>query len=100
MWHFLPDVPNHQRIINVDKSCWRVHRDGLQTWAPTGSQNIQASCNGYEKDSFTVVTGITAARTKLTLTLIATGKTHIVEENHFGGWPGCKVCTMMAIRFG
>jgi hypothetical protein len=72
--HLLRDVPNHQRIINVDESCWYVHPDGLQTCASTRSQNIQAFCNGDEKDSFTVVAAITAARTKLLLTLMATGK--------------------------
>jgi hypothetical protein len=120
--HLLRDVPNHRRIINVDESCWRVHPDGLQTWEPTESQNIQTFCNGDEKYSFTVITAITAARTKLALALIATGKTNIVENNHFSdigyhltnhsesgwtttdifsaGWPDCKLCTMRAIRFG
>jgi hypothetical protein len=82
--HVLRDIPNHQRIINMDESCWRVHPDSLQPWAPTGSQNIQSFCNRDEKDSFTVIAAITAARTKMLLTLIATDKTHIVEENHFG----------------
>jgi hypothetical protein len=27
----LVDVPNHERIVNVDESCWRVHPDGLGT---------------------------------------------------------------------
>jgi hypothetical protein len=80
----LLNILNHQRIISVDESCWCVHPDGLQTWAPTKSQNIQAFCHGDEKDSFTIVATITAARTELPLTLIATRKTHIVEENHFG----------------
>jgi hypothetical protein len=38
----------------------------------------------FEKDSFTIVAAITVACTKLLFTLIATGKTHIVEENPFG----------------
>jgi hypothetical protein len=83
--HLLSNVPNHQLIINVDEPCWRVHPDGLQTLAPTGSQVIQAFCNGDEKDSFTVAAAITVARAKLPLTLIAAGKSHVVEENHVGG---------------
>jgi hypothetical protein len=51
---------------------------------PRGVKNIQGFCNGDEKDSLTVVAALAAARIKLPLTLIATGKTHIVEENHFG----------------
>jgi hypothetical protein len=78
------DVADHQRIINVDELCWWVHPDGLQTWAATGSENIHLVIHGSEKDSFTVVAAITAARTKLPLTLIASGKTASVEANHFG----------------
>jgi hypothetical protein len=108
--------------MNMDESCWCIHPGGRQTWPPTGSQNIQAFCNGGEKDSFIVVAAITAGRAKLPLTLIATRKIHTVEENHFGdiaiteltiqspagqpltlfsgGSPGCEMCTMMVIRFG
>jgi hypothetical protein len=51
----LCDVSNHGRIINVDESCWRVHPDGLRTWAPTGAQNIRLFLEWNEKESFTVV---------------------------------------------
>jgi hypothetical protein len=80
----LQDVPDHTRIINVDESCWRVYPSLLQTWASTGSQNVTVDISGSEKDSFTVIAAITAARTKLPLCLIATGKTAMVEESHFG----------------
>jgi hypothetical protein len=80
----LREAPDHERIINVYESCWRVHPDGLQTWAPTGSQNIRLLIQGSEKDCFTVVAAITAAHTKLLLTLIASGRTTAVEANHFG----------------
>lgn len=80
----LRDVPDHPRIINVDESCWRVYPSVLQTWAPTGSQNVSVGINGSQKNSFTVIAAITAARTKLPLCLIATGKTAMVEESHFG----------------
>jgi hypothetical protein len=80
----LHDVPDHARIINMDESCWRVFPGALQTWAPTGSQNVSVAISGSEKESFTVIAAITAARTKLPLCLIATGKTAVVEESHFG----------------
>jgi hypothetical protein len=80
----LRDVADHTRIINVDESCWRVHPGQLQTWAPTGSQNVSVVISGSDKESFTVVAAITAARTKLPLCLIAVGKTSSVEESHFG----------------
>jgi hypothetical protein len=35
----LSDVPEHERIINVDESCERVHPGGRRTWAPTSAQN-------------------------------------------------------------
>jgi hypothetical protein len=51
----LCDVPDHERIINVDESCWRVHPGGLRTWAPTSAQNIQLFLEENEKESFAVV---------------------------------------------
>jgi hypothetical protein len=80
----LREVSDHTRIINVDESCWWVFPGALQTWAPTGSQNMRVAISGSEKESVTVIAAITAARTKLPLCLIATGKTAIVEASHFG----------------
>jgi hypothetical protein len=37
-----------------------------------------------EKESFTILAVITAARTKLPLSLIVSGKTEALEESHFG----------------
>jgi hypothetical protein len=65
----LRDIPDHERIINIDESCWRVHPDGLQTWAATESENIRPHRQSNAKDAFTIVPAITAARTKLPLTL-------------------------------
>jgi hypothetical protein len=45
----LVDVPNHERIVNMDESCWRVHTDGLRTWDPTGRQNVRLLIDGNEK---------------------------------------------------
>jgi hypothetical protein len=70
----LRDVPDHHNIVNVDDSCWRVYPHALQTWAPTGAQNISLAVDGNEKDSFTVAAAIMAASTKLPLFLIAAGK--------------------------
>jgi hypothetical protein len=39
---------------------------------------------GNEKESLTVVAAITAVHMKLSLSLIASGKTEAVEESHFG----------------
>jgi hypothetical protein len=80
----LHEVPDHTRIINADESCWRVYPDALKTWARTGSQNISLSVDGNNKDSFTIVAAITAARTKLPLWMIAAGRTERVEASHFG----------------
>jgi hypothetical protein len=80
----LRDVSDHARIINVDESCWKVHHGALRTWAATASQNIALAVSENEKDSFTVVTVVTAARTKLPLFMIASEKTSCVEISHFG----------------
>jgi hypothetical protein len=80
----LSDVNDHSRIINADESCWRVYAGGLKTWAPIGSQNVYLLVNGNEKNSFTMMAAIIAARTKLPLCMIAAGKTPLVEHSHFG----------------
>jgi hypothetical protein len=80
----LRDLPDHHRIVNVDQSCWRLYLHALQTWAPTGAQNILLAVDGKEKDSLTVVAAITAAHTKFPLFLIAAGKTDRVEQFHLG----------------
>jgi hypothetical protein len=80
----LRDIPDHERIINFDEPCWRVHPDGLQTWATTGSENFRLHIQSNEKNAFTIVATITAARTKLPLSLIASRKTEAVEHSQFG----------------
>jgi hypothetical protein len=80
----LSEVNDHSRIINVDETSWRVYPTGLRTWAQRGGQNIALQIGGREKDCFTVVAAITAVRIKLPLTLIAAGKTIVVEHSHFG----------------
>jgi hypothetical protein len=80
----LRDGPDHERIISVDESCQQLSPGALKTWAKTSSQNVQLAVNGNEKDSFTVVAAVTAARTKLPLFITAAGKTEMVEGSHFG----------------
>jgi hypothetical protein len=84
LFALLSEVRDHTRIINVDESCWRIYPGVLQTQAVTGSQGASIRISGNEKDSFTVVASLTAARTKLPLCLIATGKRSYLEESHFG----------------
>jgi hypothetical protein len=80
----LMEVNDHNRIVNVDESSWRVYPTCLRTWANRGAENVSLHISWKEKDAFTVVAAITAARTKLPLSLIAVGKTSVVEESHFG----------------
>jgi hypothetical protein len=80
----LSEVGDHSRITNVDETPWRVYPTGLRTWTQRGGENIALRIGGREQDCFTVVAAITAARTKLPLTLIAAGKTIVVEHSHFG----------------
>jgi hypothetical protein len=43
LFALLHHVIDHTRIVNVDESCWHVHPGLLQTWAPTGSQNVNGA---------------------------------------------------------
>jgi hypothetical protein len=52
--------------------------------AETGTKNVQTHIDGNEKDSFTVMATVTAARTKLPPVLIASGKTDRCEVRPFG----------------
>jgi hypothetical protein len=79
----LHEVPDPTRFVTVDEFCWRVYPGALEMWAPRSSQNVTIIVKDNEKDSFTVIAAIAAARTKLPLCLIDTGKTPSVEESHF-----------------
>ena len=64
-----------ERIINADETFWRTIPGDMRTWGKRGSQNIQFHAAGGDKDGVTVVAAISAARTKLPLQIIATGRT-------------------------
>jgi hypothetical protein len=49
-----------------------------------GAPNIWLYLEGKEKELFTIVATITAARTKFSLRLIAAGKTDAIRQSHFG----------------
>jgi hypothetical protein len=72
------------RIVNCDETCWRVFPTGLRTWGSRGSDNIRLLIRGNEKDSLTALCSVTAARTKLPMVLIATGKTERAERSQLG----------------
>jgi hypothetical protein len=57
---------------------------GFRTWAYRGAQSISIWIGGGQREWFTVVAAITAAREKLPFWLISAEKTHFVEESHFG----------------
>jgi hypothetical protein len=64
-----------ERIINCNETMWRVVPNGLLTWAPVGNDGVTVLLNAAEKEAITAVESITAAHDKLSLFLIAKGKT-------------------------
>jgi hypothetical protein len=77
-------VSNVDWIVNCDKTCWMVYPNALKTWMPTGSDHVMISIRGNEKQSFTALCSITAARRKLLMVMIAKGKTSRVERSQLG----------------
>ena len=61
-------------VVNVDESSWHALPNNLLTWARTGAENVQIKTNTNEKLCMTVVCAITAARTKLPMTVVVKGK--------------------------
>jgi hypothetical protein len=82
--HEIIAITSPDRIINCDETCWRVYPTGIRTWGTRGSDNIRLLIRGNEKDSLTALRSVTAARTKLPLIVIATGKTQRVERSQLG----------------
>ena len=88
-WQFLQRVNellsnqliNRERIVNIDETFWRCLPADLKTWGRRGEDGIHVCVNGCDKDGITVVAAVTAARTKLPLSLIASGKTTACEKN-------------------
>jgi hypothetical protein len=77
-------APDLDRVVNCDETCWRVYPNALKTWAPCGSDNVQVTIGGNDKDSFTALCSITAARRKLPMVMIAKGKTTRAEHSQLG----------------
>ena len=71
---------DHERIINADETFWRTVPGDLRTWGRRGSQGIQLHADGSEKEGITVLAAVSAARTKLPLQIIASGKTERCEQ--------------------
>jgi hypothetical protein len=81
MREFMARTANLNRVINCDEICWCVHPDGQKTYAPSGSDNVVISIVVHEKESFTALCSITAARRKLPIGMIEKGKSTPVEKS-------------------
>ena len=64
------------RVVNIDETCWRLVPNNLKTWSPKGSNSVQINTLMNEKMSMTVICAITAAHTKLPMTLVVKGKSN------------------------
>lgn len=72
--------PN-DRIVNIDETSWHAMPNNMRTWALKGATSVQIRTNTDEKLAMTVICGITAARTKLPMLIIAKGATDTVCRN-------------------
>jgi hypothetical protein len=73
-----------ERIVNCDETSWKVYPDNLVTWAVRGADHVPIAVDGNVKAAFTAVCSMTAARTKLSMIMIASGRTQRVERTQFG----------------
>jgi hypothetical protein len=80
----LATAPDLERIINCDETSWKVYPDHLVTWAVRGADHVPVAAGGNLKAAFTAVCSITAARTKLPMVMIASGKTDRAEGSQLG----------------
>jgi hypothetical protein len=46
MRHLPIEVSDHNRIISISESSWRVYPTGFRTWAHRGAQNISLRIGG------------------------------------------------------
>lgn len=76
----LNSKPN-DRIVNIDETSWHAVPNNMRTWALKGSQSVQIRTSTDEKLAMTVLCGITAARTKLPMLIVAKGATDTVCKN-------------------
>jgi hypothetical protein len=80
----LATTVSRERIVNCYETSWKVDPDNLVTWAVRGADQVPIAINSNIKAEFTAFCSMTAARTKLPLVLIPSGKTQRVERNQFG----------------
>lgn len=73
-----------ENIVNADETFWKIVPNGLQTWAPINSHDININSNNDNKEGITVIASVTANRTKLPLFIIAKGKTDRCERSQVG----------------
>jgi hypothetical protein len=71
-------------VINCDETCWRLYPNGILTWAKKGSDGVSLDFSGNEKAAIIVLATISAAGMKLSLFILAKGKTKRVESTQFG----------------
>jgi predicted transposase YbfD/YdcC len=77
----LMETVNPSRIVNCDETFWLLHPRSILTCVDMGCQTVHARITGDEKDRITVVASVTASGEKLSLALIAPGKTRRVEDS-------------------
>jgi hypothetical protein len=71
-------------VLNCDETSWKLHPNGILTWAATGSQNVAIATSGNEKDALTVMATISLAAQKLPLYILAKGETMRCEMTQLG----------------
>ena len=74
----LIDIEPPERIINIDETSWHPLPNNMRTWAARGAESVQIRTQTNDKESMTVICGITAARTKIPMRIIVKGSTERV----------------------
>jgi hypothetical protein len=83
----MADIVRHadpERVRNCDETSWKLYPNGIFTRAGTGSQNVVVNVTGNDKNSITVMTSVTLAKTKLPLYILAKGRTERCESSQLG----------------
>jgi hypothetical protein len=73
--HETMDRSPWNRVLNVDKTNWKVVSAGFLTWATKGAQSVNCQIDNHDKEGVTVIAAIDAARNNLPLTVVGKGKT-------------------------
>jgi hypothetical protein len=75
---------NPHRVVNCDETAWWIIPQGLLCWDPVGQEGVSVTIDGNDKDAITALASVTAASEKLSLFLIAKGRTPRVEHGQLG----------------